>query len=155
MSAVRAVFLAGLLFVLLLGCGQKGDDAGPAAPLSSAARPPEARSRGRVNGKGAARSELPALGPDQVRAALFVVPGDARVEVDGLPVRRRNGVIELVGKVGDVRRVRAFKGDRATDEKIVTIKANGAEPSLLDANEAKPVRPVAVKAKPAVFDVDE
>jgi hypothetical protein len=146
---------AGLLSVLLLGCGQEGKDAGKAAPLASATGRPETRSQGRVNGKGVARSELRMLGPDEVRVAFFVVPGDAPVEVDGLPVRRRNGVIELVGKVGDVRRVRAFKGAKATEEKIVTIRAKEAEPSLLDTNEQKAAAPLVSKPKPAQFDVDE
>lgn len=154
MSKVKVAVFRGLLFVLLLGCGQKGNDGGQAAPGASATGRPETRSRVGVNAKGVARSELRMLGSDEVRVAFFVVPGDAPVEVDGLPVRRRNGVIELVGKVGDVRRVRAFKGAKATEEKSVTIKAKGAEPSLLDANEEK-AGPLVAKAKPARFDVDE
>jgi WD40 repeat protein/serine/threonine protein kinase len=83
-------------------------------------------------------SKLPRLAPDERRAALFVLPGDASVEVDGQLVQRWNGVVELVGKVGDVRRVSAFKGSKSIQERLVTIQESGASPSLIDLNEPSP-----------------
>jgi serine/threonine-protein kinase len=87
---------------------------------------------------------------------LVVLPGDASVEVDGQPVRRRNGVIELVGKVGDVHRVRVFKGAKSTEEKAVTIPAAGTLPGLLDLN--APLPPAArgkPAGRPVHFGIDE
>ena len=45
------------------------------------------------------------------------MPVTAPYEVDGQVVRRRNGLVELVGRVGDVFRLRAFKGAKSTEEK--------------------------------------
>jgi hypothetical protein len=81
------------------------------------------------------RANVPLLAPGERRVALFVVPGDASVEVDGQIVARRNGVVDLVGKVGDVRRVRVLKGEKSTEEKVVTIQNTEASPALLDLNE--------------------
>jgi serine/threonine-protein kinase len=83
---------------------------------------------------------------------LFVVPGDALVEVDGQPAYRRDGVIELTGKVGDVRRVRVWKGAKTTEEKAVKIQEAQPSPPLVDLNEAPPPKPAAKGAKkPARF----
>lgn len=80
----------------------------------------------------------PLLGQDERRVALVVLPGDASVEVDGQPVRRRNGVIDLVGKLGDTHRVRVFKGSKTTAEKSVMIQESGAIPARLDLRESLP-----------------
>ena len=40
--------------------------------------------------------ELVTLGSGERRVAVFVIPGDASVEVDGQLARRRNGAIEIV-----------------------------------------------------------
>jgi len=98
------------------------------------------------------------LGPDERRVMLFVLPGDATVEVDGRQAFRRNGFVELVGKVGEMRRLRVFKGARSTEEKNITIGDGVAMPSLIDLNEIVPriAAPTKKKAKPLVFgDIDE
>jgi serine/threonine-protein kinase len=76
--------------------------------------------------------------PDQRRVAIFVVPGDASVEVDGQPARRRDGVVEIVGRLGEVHRLRAWKGTKTTEERAVTITASGASPARVDLNEPLP-----------------
>jgi serine/threonine-protein kinase len=91
------------------------------------------------------------LGPDERRVPLLVVPGDALVEVDGQPAYRRDGAIDLIGKVGEVRRVRVWKGAKEALEKNVTIQESQPSPPLVDFNEAPPAKP-AVKLKlPARF----
>jgi hypothetical protein len=87
--------------------------------------------------------------------ALFVVPGDASVEVDGQLVARRNGVVDLVGKVGDVRRVRVFKDAKSTEEKVVTIQNTEASPPLLDLNEPAPRAAGGPLKSPVRFNYDE
>lgn len=92
------------------------------------------------------------LAGDEHRVVLVVLPGNASVEVDGHVVSRRNGLIELVGKVGDVYRIRAFKGKKSTEEKNVTILADQPSPSLIDLNEALPVKSLGkAPKKPARF----
>jgi hypothetical protein len=71
------------------------------------------------------------LGADERRVKLLVLPADAAVEVDGLPVRRRDGVIELSGKVGQTHQVRLSR-DAQHAETTVTVKDAGASPPSLD-----------------------
>jgi hypothetical protein len=125
----RAIFV--LLGVTICGCGSSGEkkaqaDAG--APASSAAPV-----RARLTSKDSSRIEQPTLADDQVRVSLFVVPGDALVEVDGAVVRRRHGTIELVGKVGDEHRVRVVSGTTRTNEQVVKIDVQGTLPPMIDA----------------------
>ncbi|WP_437721673.1 hypothetical protein [Sorangium sp. So ce861] len=94
---------------------------------------------------------MAALGPDERRVPLLVVPGDALVEVDGQPAYRRDGAIELTGKVGEVRLVRVWKGAKKPLEKRVMIQEIQPSPPLVDLNEAlpaklavKPVNPVCI-----------
>lgn len=109
-----------------------------------------------------ARSHAPSrqndrvLGPDERRVAVFVVPGDALVEVDGQTLERRDGVIELVGRIGETRRVRAWKGDKSTETKIVAIEDTGANPSFMDVNETIAAKKDATSKKNAArFDLSE
>lgn len=96
--------------------------------------------------------------PDEQRVAVVVLPGDARVEVDGQAVERRNGLVDLVGKIGDVRRLRVSKGDKSTGDKIVTIAEGGAVPPVVDLNAPLPVDTAPATAKksaPVQFGFDE
>jgi hypothetical protein len=126
----------------LIGCGQPLPGAGSGGPSPSAAATPVSATL-----KAAARPELALLGPDERRVTLIVVPGDALVEVDGQPAYRRDGVIDLTGKVGDVRRVRVWKGAKTTEEKVVRIQETQPSPALVDLNEAPPPKPAAKAAK--------
>lgn len=125
----------------LVACGQPPPGAGSGGPAASATATPV-----RAGLKAAARPELAFLGPGDRRVALVVVPGDALIEVDGQPAYRRDGVIDLTGKVGDVRRVRVWKGAKV-EEKAVTIQEAQPSPPLVDLNEAPPPKPVAKAAK--------
>ena len=139
------------------GCFDTADDAETNASVLSFAAVMENRS-GMTASKSMPRLKARRLGPDERRVMVFVVPGDALVEVDGRPAFRRNGLIELVGKVGDVRKLRVFKGARSTGEKTITIGDLAATPSLVDLNEVIPVAAATgkKKTKPLVFsDIDE
>jgi hypothetical protein len=71
------------------------------------------------------------FGPSGWRVTLMVLPGDAEVEVGGVAVRRRDGVIELTGKVGETQRLRVFKG-ADNIERDVILQTAGASPPVLD-----------------------
>lgn len=155
-SARRGVWLGAAL--LAAGCGSPEENATPAgdATTEAPAEAPAEETSAAPAPHSAPRAALPLLSPDERRAALFVVPGDALVEVDGQLAARRNGVVELVGKVGDVRRVRVFKGAKSTEEKLVTIQEAGAVPAFLDLNEPSPrAKAGSTKGKPVRFSFDE
>jgi hypothetical protein len=69
-----------------------------------------------------------------VVARLIVLPGNAEIEIDGAPVRRRDGLLELSGRAGDRRKVRLVK-DGDSIEKEVTIERNGASLQRIDLDE--------------------
>ncbi|AUX36285.1 MULTISPECIES: hypothetical protein [Sorangium] len=101
--------------------------------------------------RAAARTGMAVLGPVERRVPLLVVPGDALVEVDGQTAYRRDGAIDIVGKVGDQRWVRVWKGAKAA-EKPVLIQENQPSPPVIDLNEALPPRPAPKAPKrPARF----
>src|SRR5690242_20093187 len=77
------------------------------------------------------------LGATARRVSIIVLPGDAAVEVDGVGARRRDGVIELVGNLGELHRLRIFKGLQAI-EKDVKIEEAGASPAFVDLNAPPP-----------------
>jgi WD40 repeat protein len=72
--------------------------------------------------------DLAASGP---RVKVIILPGDAEVEADGVLVRRRDGIVELTGKPGAVRRLRVIKGATYL-EKEVTIQVGAAPPELIN-----------------------
>jgi serine/threonine-protein kinase len=128
MSAARMLPFAAVA-ALLLACGQApSETTGPdaSAPDDSLEldikQPPPSRS-------------LKDLGPTGRRVKVIILPGDASVEIDGFTARRRDGVIELVGHVGEVRRLRVFRGTQQM-KADVKIEQAGASPALLDLNAA-------------------
>lgn len=131
--------LAAVLVVVLWlpSCGQSGAERGGGAPGTTGAvagQAPGTAGPATLSGEPPERRS-PLLMPDERRVSLVVLPGDAAVEVEGLPVRRRNGLIDLTGKVGQVVRVRVRKRDKSTDDRMVTIKETGASPQVIDLNE--------------------
>ncbi|WP_437568373.1 hypothetical protein [Sorangium sp. So ce542] len=159
MRTHRTSASAGWMAVLLVACGQPASGGGAGEQVDSGATAGEASPAREAPTASAARTarraQLRALGPDERRVAIVVLPGDASVEVDGQPARRRDGLIELVGKVGEQHRVRAFKGAKSTGEKTVTIEESGASPALLDLYEPPPpgaAKPVTPQKKPIRFD---
>lgn len=123
-----------LLFVTCVACGSAGETKaqGDSAAPAMSAMP----SRTRPTPNESTRKEQPALADDEVRVPLFVLPGDALVEVDDVVVRRRNGTVELVGKVGTERRVRVYSGATQMEEKVVKIEATGTSPESIDVRAA-------------------
>ena len=156
MSVSRVAAWAALLSIFLFACAERAAD--PAAvPAASGAALGEDRpvAPGR---RAVPQGKLKGLGPDEQRVAVFVLPGDASVEVDGKPVQRRDGVIELVGKVGDQHRLRVFKGTKSTEEKVVTLQEGRAVPSRVDLDEPAPGvarGKVTSVAKPRTYRFDE
>ncbi|AUX33645.1 MULTISPECIES: hypothetical protein [Sorangium] len=127
MMARDTAAAAALVLVSALGaCGQPGVEEGGAEPATSAGEiAVETRA------PAAARPAVHRLGAGERRVKLLVLPADAVVEVDGVPVRRRDGVIELSGKVGQTYRVRVSRGARH-GETTVTLTDAGASPPSLD-----------------------
>ena len=148
--------LGSLCCVVLLawGCGSesKRDETGVTptqSPISSSAHV-----RQRSSADVAMATPQRVLDADQVRVALLVLPGDAAVEVDKIPVFRRNGMVELVGRVGDEFRVDiSWWGDKKI-ERMVKIEPTGASPASIDAEEESKAKSGPVKG-PAIFNDEE
>ncbi len=84
---------------------------------------------------------------EPVRVRLVVLPGDASVEVDGRAVRAIDGVVEIIGKLGSVHRVRLTKGTSST-EGDVSITETGALPAKIEIGKAAPILKIP-SAKPS------
>src|SRR5262245_47544893 len=115
----RARFYSALVWaalsVVLFACGAPSEDGGSTSSSSGAG--------GGLDGpvdQLATSPRLRDLGPNMRRASVVVLPGDAAVEVDGVGVRRRDGAVDIIGNLNEVRRFRIFKGLQAI-EKDVTI----------------------------------
>ena len=156
MRVSRVAVWAALLSMFLFACAERAADPAAAPAASGAALgedKPTAPGR-----RAAPQGKLKGLASDEQRVAIFVLPGDASVEVDGKPVQRRDGVIELVGKVGDQHRLRVFKGKKSTEEKVVTLQEGRAVPSRVDLDEPAPGvarGKAASAAKPRTYGFDE
>lgn len=126
MKARDMAATAAIVFVSTVGaCAQPGAEDGGLEPATSTddiaeAQPAATAPIGRHR-----------LGVDERRVKLLVVPADAAVEVDGVPVRRRDGVIELSGKVGQTYRVRLSR-DAQHVETSVALQDSGASPPSLN-----------------------
>lgn len=150
-SIVRAYAIA---WFFILGCASPSDTMTSGVPSISTSTTIDGRAI-KVRSRVASRQSDRLLGHDERRVAVFVVPGDAVVEVDGQIVDRRDGVVELIGKVGEIHRVRASLGGKSTETKVVIDDA-GANPSFVDVNEEKPKSKTATATKkPATFDLNE
>lgn len=103
---------------------------------SSTSSPPSQGSEpvlGNIPGESKAPRRLKDLGPEGRRVSVVVLPGDAQVEIAGGLVRRRQGVVELMGKKGEVFKLRVSKASEYLEQDIV-ITDTGASPALLDLN---------------------
>jgi hypothetical protein len=143
-----------LATILTIGCASSDNTKQPgnAAETASSASIPSIRQR--TNADPSFATPQKKLDEGEVRMALLVLPGDALVEVDKVPVRRRNGLIELLGKVGEERRVEVFWGANAKVEHVLKIEAPGGALQLIDAEEETKLKIGPAKG-PAVFNNDE
>ncbi|HRI64993.1 MAG TPA: hypothetical protein PK156_12180 [Polyangium sp.] len=66
-----------------------------------------------------------------VVATLLVLPWEADVEVDGIPYRRRDGLVELSGKLAEKKKVRGFHKGESIDVEV-TIGSGEAKPFKID-----------------------
>ena len=114
------------LFLLPGACEQPGGGRAAAVPEETSDDAP-----GLPDEDASPPRSLKDLGPSGRRVSVIVLPGDAEIEVAGVVVRRRDGVVELMGQVGQALPLRVFKGDISI-ERSVTILDTGASPPLLD-----------------------
>jgi len=77
-----------------------------------------------------AQKSLRDLGPEGCRVKVVVKPGDADVEIDGNPVQRQEGAIELLGRKGDVVRMRVSKGGKFMEVEV-KLAGDHAEPAQI------------------------
>ncbi|WP_437484906.1 serine/threonine-protein kinase [Sorangium sp. So ce1014] len=73
---------------------------------------------------------IPAEPPTRT-VQLRIVPAHASVEVDGKLVPSKNGIVELSGELGSIRRVRVFIAPRYSTEKSVVVTAEGPMPETV------------------------
>jgi hypothetical protein len=144
MSARSVAALAGAFMMwTAVACGQAGPPRGSPAPASSSDDQTESHV---VEARPSPL--LKDLGPTARRVNVIVLPGDASVDVDGIPQRRRDGVIELIGKVGEHHRLRVVKGSQYLEQDVI-IPAPGASPPPLDLNARPAGRPGGPGSAPA------
>lgn len=65
------------------------------------------------------------------RGRVLVLPGRSTAELDGHPVSKRAGFLEIVGVVGEKKKLRLFKGETSIEKEIL-LGASGAEPAFVD-----------------------
>jgi hypothetical protein len=148
-------FSFGILVVgMLCGCGSKNASQNAGGPQAAASAASGTNGRKRSNTDPSTAIAQRQLGDGEMRLALLVFPGDTIVEIDKAPAMRRNGMIELVGRVGDERRIEVFLDAATKIEKIVKIEATGVSPALIDAEEELRLRSGPGKT-PVVFDINE
>lgn len=145
--AMAALFVMG-------GCASSSNTKQSEATDASGSHASAASIRKRTNADPSTSTPQKKLGEGEVRMAVLVLPGDAMVDVDKVPARRRNGMIELVGKVGDERRVEVFWGANVKIEHVLKIEVPGGSLPLIDAEEESKSK-VGLAKTPAVFDVNE
>ena len=88
----------------------------------------------------------PAPVPDRT-VTLVIVPSDASVEVEGAPVKVRDGVIDLLGQPGSVHKVSVSKAGRRAEFRVVIAEA-GAMPPKVALPPPPPEAPAPTAAKP-------
>ena len=75
--------------------------------------------------------EVKKAAPKPKRVQVVILPGDAKVTVEGKPVTLRNGMLELVGIQGSVHRVTVKKlGGETTEDVVITER--GALPLKIE-----------------------
>jgi WD40 repeat protein len=70
-------------------------------------------------------------GPSARRVKVIALPSSAAVDVGGVATQRRDGIIEIEGKIGDVRRLRVAQGGIYIEQEV-TIGNEAASPEIID-----------------------
>jgi len=65
--------------------------------------------------------------PSERSVKLVIIPDDAKVTVDGQPAKVKNGVVEIVGTLGSVHKVKLTSGKQEAEEDVVVTEI-GAQP---------------------------
>jgi serine/threonine-protein kinase len=127
----RAPILAGLAVVAVLATGggwllrspggpPPRPAAQPTATLSAALPPPPAPPPVPTVAPGPTEAPRPAEGTPK-RVKLVILPPDAAAEIEGVKAPVKDGLLEIIGAPGSVRRVRVWKGKlEVTTDVIVT-----------------------------------
>jgi eukaryotic-like serine/threonine-protein kinase len=85
----------------------------------------------------AAPTTTPQSGPTVAPAStdravkLVVLPDDVTVEIDGVPAPTKRGVVEIIGPLGSMHKVKLTSGKEEIIEEVV-VTANGAHPPKLE-----------------------
>lgn len=130
------------LFGGVVACGQAGSLDGVPAPVSSGDEAPASEGR-----EAPPQPLFRDLGSNARRMKVIVLPGDAAVEIDGVPVRRKEGIIELVGKVGETHRLRVVRGAQYLERDVSIPQEGGGSPLVLDLAARPVVRPAGAGSK--------
>ncbi len=121
----------------------------PAPPPSSTAPAPIAEPSP-ASAPGAAPSVVPTTIAAPRRVRLVILPADATAEIDDERAEAHDGVLEILGPLGSVHRVRLSKDKQHVEGDVVVTEA-GAMPPKLEISSGKPVAPAKVKGKPPRF----
>jgi len=102
-------------------------------------------------------SGAPPPAPGARRVDVFVLPGDALVEVDGKPARRRDGVIEVLLDPDEEKHLQATAGASGArvHDKSATLRAGASGPLLLDLNAELPSAGKNGPARPKAFRFED
>jgi serine/threonine-protein kinase len=130
----NAVLLAGGaaavgLIALVIGLALRSPASAPPSELPTSAQttPAPTAKDPRVEPAPTAK-EAPSDGKRTVK--LVIVPGDAEVEVEGQRTPANDGVIDLVGALGSVHRVRIRKGKAETQQDVIITEIGAMPPKL-------------------------
>lgn len=126
-GGAAAVALLGV--VLFFALRARGDAQPASEPLSvvDAAAAPTSRAAAQAGGP-ARGAEAPSDG--KVRVRLVIVPSDAEAEVEGRPARTTDGILDLVGPLGSIQRVRIWKGKSEVTQDVVITEIGAVPPKL-------------------------
>jgi eukaryotic-like serine/threonine-protein kinase len=137
-SSKLPVLLGAVVVAALAGVGvwavtrDPGTGRADPVPTTLAAPPPPSASETAV-------ASAPPPKVETLRVKVTIVPDDAQVEVEGQPAELKNHQVELSGELGQVFKVRAFKGTSETEAEIV-VSREGAVPSLVEVKVGQKLR---------------
>jgi serine/threonine-protein kinase len=137
----RAILATGAVVIAVIGGALLTRQRSPPAPMPiptdiaiaiASAAPSEPPPGARVSAELPAPSAAAAVAPSRV-VQLVVIPSDASVEIDGVPVMVSDGVVEIRGPLGSAHRVRLLKkGMKEMPATAVFVTEVGAQPAKLE-----------------------